>query len=118
MKKTIMKKWVAALRSGDYTQAQGSLLSKNLEGDSHCCLGVLCDLAEKAGKGSWDGYFFMDKQFQSTNSWLPPGIMKWTGVKTEHGAFSASVKSLVGLNDAHTSFTELADIIEANYKDL
>lgn len=44
--KKVMKAWVAALRSGDYTQCQGALRRNN--GDSgYCCLGVLADIAVK-----------------------------------------------------------------------
>lgn len=47
----VKERWVAALRSGEYTQAKGNLKVK-LEGDGrygHCCLGVLCDLAAEDG---------------------------------------------------------------------
>ena len=129
MKKTIMKKWVAALRSGEYEQTSGSLVSINNEGERFCCMGVLCNLATEDGYGEWDGYVFKDEKGLNSNSWLPPGVIKWAGMKSESGEFESSdkdcgvspegySKTLVGLNDAHTPFTELADIIEANYKDL
>lgn len=38
--------WLAALRSGDYKQGQGVLRDG---ADNFCCLGVLTDLAVKAG---------------------------------------------------------------------
>lgn len=43
-------KWLAALRSGNYTQGQGVLNKDN----KMCCLGVLCDVAGYKWK-SWDG---------------------------------------------------------------
>lgn len=49
MKPEIKAQWLAALRSGQYTQATGVLHETGPRGDSYCCLGVLCDLAEKAG---------------------------------------------------------------------
>ena len=50
LKPAIKERWVAALRSGEYTQGQGSLRIL----DSYCCLGVLADLAVKDSRGSWD----------------------------------------------------------------
>lgn len=46
----IKAQWVAALRSGEYKQGQGGLQSITADGvATHCCLGVLCDIAVKAG---------------------------------------------------------------------
>lgn len=45
MKPEIKKLWVKALRSGEYTQGLQQLVNNN----RFCCLGVLCDLARKAG---------------------------------------------------------------------
>lgn len=39
----VKKAWLEALRSGDYKQTTGMLYDK--ENDSHCCLGVLCDVS-------------------------------------------------------------------------
>ena len=45
-----LRKWVEALRSGDYKQAEGALS----RGDSYCCLGVACDIYRKSAKrGKW-----------------------------------------------------------------
>lgn len=50
-----MKKWVDALRSGDYKQASGTLRRIGYDGDNvvvkgMCCLGVACDVS---GLGEW-----------------------------------------------------------------
>ena len=51
MNKTIMKKWVKALRSGKYKQGRGTLCQVDKKGnESFCCLGVLCDLYNKDRK--------------------------------------------------------------------
>ena len=47
MDPTIKARWVAALRSGDYNQGHGRLHTKENGISSFCCLGVLCDLANK-----------------------------------------------------------------------
>lgn len=46
-----LRLWVSKLEDGSYTQAAGRLRS----GDSFCCLGVMCDLADPDG---WDGNRF------------------------------------------------------------
>lgn len=45
MNKEVKKKWIAALRSGEYNQIDGRLASE--DGSKHCCLGVLCELGTK-----------------------------------------------------------------------
>lgn len=45
MNQEIKKRWVAALRSGDYKQGTGALRNAD---NKFCCLGVLCDLHSKA----------------------------------------------------------------------
>lgn len=43
MNKTIKRKWIKALRSGEYAQGEGNLkCGPNLDGEmEYCCLGVL-----------------------------------------------------------------------------
>src|SRR6478752_3145258 len=47
MDKKLKAEWLAALRSGKYKQGQGGL--HNPDGDTYCCLGVLCDVARIKG---------------------------------------------------------------------
>lgn len=50
MKKDIKDKWLTALRSGEYQQAEKVLRSEDDNGRaSYCCLGVLCELAMEDG---------------------------------------------------------------------
>lgn len=47
LKPEIKAKWLAALRSGEYKQTQGTLHYRDRQGnDSYCCLGVLCEITE------------------------------------------------------------------------
>lgn len=111
-----MKKWVEALRSGKYKQTKHKLRSKN---NGFCCLGVLCNLhaeahpkfaAKQTDKYSYDG-----------NQELPPGIVtEWAGLSTDTGFFVDNYGQyfeLISLNDNGNSFKQIADIIEANYKE-
>ena len=128
MNKDIKKKWVDALRSGEYKQGQGRL--KN-EKNEYCCLGVLCDLAVKEGvvqeKRVTEPFrahpdYFFDKQ----DAFLPASVVEWAGlnstgtlVRMGDGIFTVRVEyneertSLSALNDAKgLTFNEIADLIK------
>lgn len=112
MKKSIMKKWVAALRSGEFKQIKGRLETSN----GNCCLGVLCNLALIEGvcdftKGE-DINFYDDR-----SGLLPPSVMEWAKIKSNNGIIPNKYY-LTTLNDEGYSFNEIADIIEENYKSL
>lgn len=69
----VIKRWVKALRSGEYEQTQGELKDNY----GFCCLGVLCDLAAKDGGAQWEhhgtGLFtYKDEEFA-----LPKDISKF-----------------------------------------
>lgn len=101
----VQAKWVAALRSGEYTQTNAGCLR---DGDSHCCLGVLTALAVADGvdvAADWP-----DREF------LPKAVVVWSGLNEEDPFASddrASLDTLAERNDGGTSFAELADLIEA-----
>jgi len=119
MKADIAKKWVAALRSGEYEQGIEALCQEG----KFCCLGVLCELASNEGVVSRtvingdDAVYGIDLQ----RDYLPHEVQKWSGVRCSSGEYTALVdgsryeKSLVGHNDVdNLSFDEIADIIEEN----
>jgi len=114
MKKSIMKKWVKALRSGEFEQVKYRLN----ENGKHCCLGVLCDLALVDGKVECN---VNDENLTiygaiGKHDVLPEEVMEWSGIKTNKGSLGCI--SLVLLNDHGTSFNEIANIIEKHYKEL
>lgn len=53
MNPEIKKMWADALRSGQYVQGTRYLKYETPQGFCHCALGVLCDLAVKAGVAEW-----------------------------------------------------------------
>lgn len=115
-----MKKWVAALRSGQYTQGKEMLR----KGDTYCCLGVLCDLSKK-GKWKINNTNNTSFSFESSNlkrlGRLSPAVMIWAGMKNEYGTlkFKKGVLNLATLNDDRKrSFKQIAAFIERNYKKL
>jgi hypothetical protein len=103
------KKWVAALRSGEYKQGMKRLRVR----DAMCCLGVACDLYSKEVGGQWeDGYFLGERDI------LPRVVADWLGL-LDRGSHFIDKHDLGGdaqlseMNDRGTSFTEIAAIIES-----
>jgi hypothetical protein len=103
----LRRKWVEALRSGEWTQATGQLW----DGTGYCCLGVLCKVAglrddELAGKLS-----------------PPKGVLRAVGLPTAEGwvegidfggQYPVGVW-LTTLNDsAKFTFEQIADVIETH----
>jgi hypothetical protein len=120
--------WVDALRSGRFRQGQGILTRVGVDPDgvtprpSHCCLGVLCQLAVEAGVAlpvtvhpnlsgpiktvSYDGSFH----------YLPDVVTEWAGLSQTDPEVNDHVQggtsSLSSLNDRGESFDAIADAIE------
>jgi hypothetical protein len=113
----VVKKWIAALRSGKYKQGQFRLHTIDDNGTSKfCCLGVACDLAVKAGvinkpKINEYGDFIYNREVAV----LPKKIMKWLGIKSNDGSVEELKHSLIGLNDSGWSFKRIASYIEKNW---
>jgi hypothetical protein len=118
MKPEIKAEWLDALRSGEYQQASGKLYDAQTGG--YCCLGVLCDLAERRGivsrTADGDGTVFFGSAHAIVDD---DGVQEWAGLVSPNpevpdpdyvdGKFKTS---LAGLNDEGKTFAELADMIE------
>ena len=110
------KAWVAALRSGDYTQTQKMLRRVTKEnGTSFCCLGVACDLYRNTVGGNWDTIVLADSE-------LTPAVMDWLGLEDSIGTYynaNGNNFTLVGLNDnEYFTFAQIADVIKSQPKGL
>lgn len=125
MDATIKAAWIAALRSGGYTQGFGRLGTRNLLNgtECHCVLGVLCELAVKANVGiiresvpSEDPNQVNFKYNQ--NQVLAVGLaMQWAGLEDSYPSLvhQGARAYLFHLNDhSHLPFVELADLMEAD----
>lgn len=96
------KKWVAALRSGEYMQGLRALV----DGDCYCCLGVACKVYEKEVgplPEEWRGKTLLDDPIKIVRDWL--------GLRDECGLYESGC--LTEMNDARVPFPEIADIIES-----
>ena len=95
-------KWVAALRSGKFTQTR-SMLFNNMDG-GFCCLGVefkvVHGFQENTGCG---GGCFLDLETRA-----------WESVLEDDGISQKDIQILAGMNDTGFSFAAIADWIEAH----
>lgn len=131
MNADVAKKWVEALRSGDYLQGKGRLCSVTEDDDKYfCCLGVLCDLYEREHSDmfgiaqaveemndfDYDYDIKHEVSYDYSTLTLPQSVMEWSGIKYGDGTFTSEIEgetSLALLNDEHgLPFDEIADIIE------
>jgi hypothetical protein len=102
----VKQQWLDALRSGEYEQTKGALRRGNpLDPEDlddgynagYCCLGVLCDLAVKAGvtqlheerpfeesedenERNYVSYSYGVSKDRKDSSVLPPEVVKWAGL--------------------------------------
>jgi len=122
MKQSIMKKWVAALRSGEYRQTTGSLVViSGAEDRGFCCLGVLTDLCAKNFDLPLEAVLSIEQ-----GGGICPDVEKWAGMVSAFGdlpkmasaEYSVRHKSLADLNDYGANFNQIADVIEENWKKL
>lgn len=111
MKPKVKAQWVAALRSGDYTQTQGRLRRDG----GFCCLGVLCDLyRQETGKGAWDGGNLVWGGKTLGEAILGRVVCDWAGLTSSNPYINDDKNAtLTGMNDHGASFKEIAAVIEA-----
>lgn len=122
MNPNIKAQWLDALRSDEFEQGTGTLTRVNDDGTkSHCCLGVLCELAADAGvvqrtvdetqvEQGIVGY--TDGQNGAEVSILPHAVADWAGLDRWGNPDRYIDLNLPGLNDSGQSFDYIADVIE------
>ncbi len=126
MKRDVAKKWVGALRSGNYKQIRQALKRvKNNQIESFCALGVLCDLYQKEHPDKPLAEVTLDRKTKNGNAVsiggqegdLPNKVKNWAGINGHYLLPSAGV-SIPELNDRGTSFKKIADLIEKDQSSL
>src|SRR4051812_19674656 len=98
MNPEIKKQWVAALRSGEFKQGKAALRN----GDTFCCLGVLCELHRRANGGEWERNEEDDFLYHDNRSFLPEDVWEWAGLVDNNPVVART--SLTGRNDNGASF--------------
>ncbi len=116
MKKDIAEKWVAALRSGEYTQGYGGLKQYRDGVARHCCLGVLCEVLGILEEPSSVPEHV---KFDDNTAYISEKVKRLVGLSTHDGELSINpYNSLVYMNDHGATFEEIATVIETNWEKL
>lgn len=124
MDPTIKAQWVEALRSGEYKQGKSKL--HLVEENTYCCLGVLCELAVKAGVTtsqvvSLPGYgpvTFYGPEGSRRDDLLPRDVMEWAGIGKAAPAVPTEANPNYYIKLSHRNdtddwdFTAIANVIE------
>lgn len=114
MNKKIKQKWVKALLSGEYVQTKGKLKTSE---NNFCCLGVLCDLAQKEGIGAWVKVLNHEEFLvgeDSSMDTLPSKVMEWAGIESKWGFYKSAhnFTTLAHENDTGKTFKQIASDIK------
>ena len=117
MQTELKTKWIEALRSGEYRQAQGIL--KDVSGSAYCCLGVLCEIS---GIGSFeDSEYCLELTPEQQAEYDYDEEMAYAEgelslpMLDSFGLNSTQQSTLIQMNDNDLSpFNEIADWIEKN----
>lgn len=134
-----MRKWVTALRSGNYAQGVGRLEYQEDGKSLYCCLGVACRVAIADGvvlpeRASSDdpvvGILYLHSALDDdswTGSSLPIPVIKWLGLPGDDWTNNGDValedpegetQGAISANDAahlRWSFDQIADGLERRY---
>ena len=121
MKPEVKKKWINALRSGEYYQGREML--KDEEG-AFCTLGVLVDIATKEGVCSWGEVVDVDNEIKYTDDTgdrfglyktLPKCVVTWANLDSDNPRLTVNDRLLdvAWVNDIKEyDFDEIATLIE------
>jgi hypothetical protein len=117
MDNILKREWLKALRSGKYKQGRSILRTQY---DEYCCLGVLCDVANKlSGLGEWknvdDGFgapawrFISAVDRDASSSRVVPNTNLYDAFGLDHELAGR----LATMNDSGKSFVQIARTIKA-----
>lgn len=127
MKKSIAKRWIKALRSGEYEQGREVLRTSD---GKFCCLGVLADMYRKERKKGWDAVVKdpTGGDAKGTNYYYPSeAVCEWAGLNEYKGTPRGGVRlergsrafgNLAQMNDEGCTFNMIADMIEKHVEKL
>lgn len=108
MDKAIKKKWLKALRSGNYKKGIGNLCKIRNGEACYCALGVLVE--EMEGEGVWEKCLFpYNRMHVSGYEFMPP-----LHIRGPAGLSNQQCEKIAELNDCSKGFDKVVDYIEAN----
>jgi hypothetical protein len=110
----IADQWCDALESDQFSQGFNRLCDpSDPSNPRHCCLGVLCELAVKAGviesRHGISFYGYPSKIFGKEVYYLPKPVMEWAGITNTEEMYDLSK-----MNDNKRDFKAIAAHIRAN----
>lgn len=118
MNPDVKQLWLTALESGEFRQGHCNLAYVDTGGKTwHCCLGVLCELAVRAGvlpaPTSTVGLLGRELlTYNDSTKFLPLAVERWAGLEGSGGNPLAGDRTLAFLNDERkASFAEIARAI-------
>lgn len=125
MKKSDVKRWVKALRSGDYQQGIEYLCYEDeISGDfTYCCLGVACDVLNENDwvkhprSNGWSIGEYKEFDIPSTSNLYGWGYADTASFPSKEilkkmGLGTTYAQKLTKLNDSGWSFNRIAEKIE------
>ena len=126
MDSTLAKKWVTALRSGDYLQGTDYLCSTEFSEkgtfEIFCCLGVLADIVgipydnrkkTKSKDDEWEPGFISSRIYHNDDKETSVDDFPTGQMLLKMGGLEEDVaRDLAEMNDHDVSFAEIADCIE------
>lgn len=113
--------WLEALRSGEYAQGRGQLTRITNDEALHCCLGVLCEVAVRAGvelnvrEVPLTGGV-VERWYDEQENYPPQRVLDWAGLDSNNpqvrrpGGESVTMSMLN--DELGASFAEIADLVE------
>ena len=116
MHKARIKKWIDALRSGQYRRGRDHLHYRDDDGDcKFCALGVLCDIYSKDTGHDWDTG---DKihTIRGESEFLPSDVFRWLGLTPHEHDKDILIGgiAITALNDRDgASFRDIANRLES-----
>jgi len=110
-----IRRWIKALRSGDYKQGTNSLSYNG----KHCCLGVACEVFKiekqkcvtSGGKELCVWQYKDDGSLKWARANLPDKVRQLLGLQNHDGKYNDF--SLIRLNDTGHSFEQIANVIQS-----
>ena len=106
------KRWVEALRSGEYRQGYIYLNQNN----KFCALGVACDLMRD--KLHIINYGCGITQYDGHKTVTPVKVRQALGLITDLGYLNGNKDTISNKSDSGVPFTEIADLIEQHQGEL
>ena len=118
MPKKTLKKWLEALRSGDYRQTStGTLCAIDRKGPKFCCLGVLEHVLTGGVETESGGKYF--RQYP-TKEWLEENKISFTNsnghaINDPIVEYDGREVNISQINDNGSKFVTIANIIEKQF---